>query len=117
LSVECLGMTLKEQSGDNKPTFNVVWTYAYDVVVESVPTIDSKGYNLFEIGDVIKSVKFENNSTEYFISRDYQLADLLLLAEYPSSQDITTISFKVLRDGIEIVLDINFSASDFIKVI
>lgn len=117
LSVESLGLTLKEQSGENKPTFNVVWNYAYDIVVDAVPTLGSKGYNVFEIGDVIKSVKFENNSTEYFVSRDYQLSDLLLLAEYPSAQDTTTISFKVLREGIEIVLNIDFLASDFVKVI
>jgi len=118
LNVKNLGLTLSEVAGEvNKPSFNVVWTYAYDVTVDAVPALGSKAYGKFEIGDIIKSVKFEGEMTAHNIVRDYQLDDLLLLAKYPAEGQTTTITFAVVRDGVDTEISIDFTSADFVEVI
>ena len=118
LSSKTLGLSLSEIVGEvNKPSFNVVWSYAYDITVDTLPTFGSKGFNKFEVGDILYSISFENDSKEYKITRDYQLDDLLLLADYAEGDDITTITFKIVRNGEIKNIAIDFIASDFVKVI
>lgn len=116
LSTDSLGLVLKEIAGEtNKPTYDGVWHYAYDVTVESL-TYGTKGASNFQVGDVIKSVKFEGETNEHLLTRDYQFDDLMLLADYPSSST-TTVIFKVLRNNTEISISIEFASLDFKEVI
>lgn len=116
LTAEGLGLALTEVAGEtNKPTFDGVWHYAYDVAIESL-TYGSKGASKFQVGDIIKSVKFEGESLEHDITRGYQLDDLLLLANYPTDTT-TTVIFKVLRNNAEMSISIVFSTLDFEEVI
>lgn len=119
LTTEELGITLKEVAGEvNKPTFNVVWNYVYDIVVENDPSILSAAYNKLKAGDIIKSVKFAGEIEAHNITRDYQLDDLLLLAKYPTGSEVsTTITLKIVRDGTEQEVALTLSASDFVEVI
>jgi len=113
LSASHIGLELSEIAGDeNKPTFNGQWNYAYDVVVESVSAL-SLAADKFEVGDIIKSVRFGTNDEVYKIARDYQLDDILLIAAYPSQ----SITFNIVRNGEEINVVIDFVSSDYIKVV
>lgn len=118
LTAKSLGIKLKEVASEtNKPTFNVVWNYAYDIVVDSDPSILSVTYNKLQEGDIIKSIKFEGEISAHNITRDYQLDDLLLLAKYPTSSETTTVTLTIVREGTEKEVTLSLSSSDFVEVI
>ena len=89
------------------------WVVKNNVLVDSLSA--QAALAGLEIGDVIESISFDDETTKYYLTKDYDLNDVLLIAKKGQTQKIVLNILE--NNGQTNALTINITDSMFVEVI